>query len=77
MATALIFALLIFVYNYFSSGNLNLTFTVSISRFIVIIFASFFGTVIHLLLNRLKIDPHLQPGHLSTPQTISWGYRFT
>jgi magnesium transporter len=66
MATASIFAVLIFTYNYFSSGNMNLTFTVSISLFIVIIFASIFGTVIPLLLNRLKIDPALATGPFIT-----------
>ncbi len=66
MATASIFAVLIFTYNYFSSGNMRLTFTVSISLFIVIIFASIFGTVIPLLLNRLKIDPALATGPFIT-----------
>lgn len=66
MATASIFALLIFVYNYFSSGNLDLTFTVSIALFIVIIFASLFGTVIPLVLNRFKIDPALATGPFIT-----------
>ena len=66
MATASIFAVLIFAYNFFSSGNLNLTLTVSIALFIVIIFASLFGTIIPLLLNRLKIDPALATGPFIT-----------
>ena len=66
MATATIFAVLIFAYNFFSSGNMDLTFSVSISLFIVIIFASIFGTVIPLFLNRVKIDPALATGPFIT-----------
>lgn len=66
LSTASIFALLIFLYNYFVSGDMNLTFSVSISLFIVILFASFFGTVIPLILNRFKIDPALATGPFIT-----------
>ncbi|MCG6186150.1 magnesium transporter [Maribellus maritimus] len=66
LLTASIFAILIFVYNYFTQGNMNLTFSVSISLFIVIIFASFFGTTIPLILHRLKIDPALATGPFIT-----------
>nr|WP_321358293.1 magnesium transporter [uncultured Draconibacterium sp.] len=64
--TASIFAMLIFFYNFFVSGNMNLTYSVSISLFIVIIFASLFGTVIPLILNRFKIDPALATGPFIT-----------
>lgn len=66
LLTASIFALLIFAYNYFVSGNMNLTYSVSISLFIVILFASLFGTVIPLVLNRFKIDPALATGPFIT-----------
>jgi magnesium transporter len=66
LATATIFAILIFFYNYISQGNMNLTFSVSISLFIVIIFASVFGTFIPMLLHRLKIDPALATGPFIT-----------
>lgn len=66
LLTASIFAVLIFIYNYLTQGNINLTFSVSISLFIVIIFASFFGTVIPLILHRLKIDPALATGPFIT-----------
>jgi magnesium transporter len=65
-ATAAIFAILIFIYNYFVQGNINLTLSVSISLFIVMLYASFFGTLIPLLLNRLKIDPALATGPFIT-----------
>jgi magnesium transporter len=43
-----------------------LTFTVSTSLFAVIIFAALFGTLIPLLLNRLKFDPALATGPFIT-----------
>lgn len=65
--TASIFAILIFLYNYFTSdGNMSLTYTVSLSLFIVILFASFFGTTIPMILNRFKIDPALATGPFIT-----------
>ena len=66
LSTAAIFAVLIFVYNFLSQGNLDLTFSVSISLFIVILFASFFGTLIPLVLDRFKIDPALATGPFIT-----------
>jgi len=62
----IILAGLLFIYNFFISKNLALTFTVSTSLFVVIIFAALFGTLIPLLLNRLKIDPALATGPFIT-----------
>ncbi|NQU85393.1 MAG: magnesium transporter [Mariniphaga sp.] len=64
--TALVFSVLIFIYNYFFSDSLQLTYSVSASLFIVIIFASLFGTFVPLILNRLKIDPALATGPFIT-----------
>ena len=66
MVTAAIFAALIFAYNLIRQGDMDLTYTVSLSLFIVILFASFFGTVIPLVLNRFKIDPALATGPFIT-----------
>ena len=66
LLTAVVFSTLLFVYNFFTADNLNLTYSVSISLFIVIIFASLFGTVIPLILNRFKIDPALATGPFIT-----------
>ncbi len=66
LMTASIFAVLIFSYNYFSQGNMNLTYSVSLSLFIVILFASLFGTLIPMVLNRFKIDPALATGPFIT-----------
>jgi magnesium transporter len=68
LLTASIFAVLIFFYNFIKegTGNMALTYTVSLSLFIVILFASFFGTVIPMVLNRFKIDPALATGPFIT-----------
>lgn len=61
-----ILSIIIFVYNVFASDTYALTLTVSIALFSVIIFASFFGTLIPLALNRYKIDPALATGPFIT-----------
>ncbi len=66
LVTAAIFAILIFAYNAIRQGDMNLTYSVSLSLFIVILFASLVGTVIPLLLNRFKIDPALATGPFIT-----------
>ncbi len=57
---------LIFLYNVLATDSFALTLTVSIALFSVIIFASFFGTFIPLLLNRMKVDPALATGPFIT-----------
>lgn len=64
--TATVFALLIFLYNFFASGDMRLTLSVALSLFVVIHFASLFGTVIPLVLHKLKIDPALATGPFIT-----------
>jgi len=71
--TALVFSTIIFLYNYFVSNNMELTFSVSISLFVVIIFASLFGTFVPLILNRLKIDPALATGPFITTTNDIFG----
>jgi magnesium transporter len=66
LMNGLILSGLLFLYNFFISHNLALTFTVSSSLFMVIIFAALFGTLIPLLLHRLKIDPALATGPFIT-----------
>jgi len=65
-STALLFSVLIFLYNFFFNGDMGLTYSVSITLFIVMIFASLFGTVIPLILNKLKIDPAVATGPFIT-----------
>ncbi len=57
---------LIFLYNYFMSDSYALTIAVSISLFTVIVFASLFGTLTPLLLNKYKVDPALATGPFIT-----------
>ena len=66
LITAGVFAVLIFIFNFIKEGDMILTWAVSVSLFIVIIFASLFGTLIPLLLNKLKIDPALATGPFIT-----------
>jgi len=61
-----ILSVIIFIYNVFASDTYALTLTVSIALFSVIIFASFFGTLIPLALNKYKIDPALATGPFIT-----------
>ena len=63
---AIILSSLIFTYSYFVNGSYALTISVSIALFIVIIFASLFGTITPLLLNKYKIDPALATGPFIT-----------
>ncbi len=64
--TAGIFAVLIFIYNFFFSDSMSLTYAVSTSLFIVMTLASVFGSLIPLALNRLKIDPAVATGPFIT-----------
>lgn len=66
LLNGLILSGLLFLYNFFISDSLALTFTVSISLFVVIVFAALFGTVIPLALNRMKFDPALATGPFIT-----------
>ena len=59
-------SILIFSYNYFFSDSYALTLSVSIALFIVIIFASLFGTIVPLILDKYEIDPALATGPFIT-----------
>ena len=66
LLNGIILAGLLFLFNYFVSHKLALTFTVSSALFVVIIFAALFGTMIPLLLHRMKFDPALATGPFIT-----------
>jgi magnesium transporter len=57
---------LLFVCNYFYSGEFTLTIAVSVALFAVIIFAAIAGTLIPLMLHKAKIDPALATGPFIT-----------
>ena len=50
----------------FGMPTLAMPITVTIALFVVIIFASIFGTAFPLLLNKIKIDPALATGPFIT-----------
>jgi magnesium transporter len=56
----------VFIYNYFTLGDRNITASVSLSLFAVVMFAGIFGTLVPLTLNKLKIDPALATGPFIT-----------
>lgn len=63
LLNATIIALMVFIYNCFRLGaNQVTTIAVALSLFAVVIFASIFGTVVPLTLEKLKIDPALATG---------------
>ena len=57
---------IVFIYNLFFSDSFALTMTVSLALLAVIIFASLFGTMIPLALNKWKIDPAVATGPFIT-----------
>lgn len=66
LVNAVVLSSLIFGYNLLFSDSFALTLSVSISLFSVIIFASVFGTLVPLLLNKIDIDPALATGPFIT-----------
>ena len=66
LINASIISLIVFIYNFFMLGDRAITASVSLSLFAVVIFASIFGTVVPMTLDRLKIDPALATGPFIT-----------
>ena len=60
---ATIISLLVYAYNFIRFGQAaTVTYSVSISLFAVVMFASIFGTLVPMTLERLKIDPAIATG---------------
>ncbi len=66
MLNGIICASLLLIVNLIFLDTLALTISTSIALFIVIVFASIFGTFVPLALNRFKIDPALATGPFIT-----------
>lgn len=64
--TAVVCGTLIFAVNYALKQSQALSYTVSIALFTVILTAAMFGTLIPLMLNKLKVDPALATGPFVT-----------
>jgi magnesium transporter len=62
LINAAIISLIVFIYNYFTLGDRNITLSVSISLFAVVLFASMFGTLVPMLLDKIKINPAIATG---------------
>jgi len=66
LINAIILSGLIFAYNILFSDSFSLTITVSVALMSVILFASMFGTIIPIVLNKMGIDPALATGPFIT-----------
>jgi magnesium transporter len=66
MLVGIICSGIIFGINYFIGGDQLLGITISISLFIVVVFAAILGALVPLLLDRIKIDPALATGPFIT-----------
>lgn len=66
LINASIISLVVFIYNFFMLGDKGITASVSLSLFAVVMFASIFGTLVPMTLDKLKIDPALATGPFIT-----------
>lgn len=66
LINASIISMVVFIYNFFMLGDRGITVSVSLSLFAVVIFASVFGTLVPMTLDKLKIDPALATGPFIT-----------
>ncbi len=57
---------LVFIFNLFFSHPLQLTMAVSVSLFAVIVFSAIIGTIVPIILDKLKIDPAMATGPFIT-----------
>ena len=67
LINASIISLLVYIYNFVRFGaTATVTYSVSISLFAVVMFASTFGTLVPMTLEKLKIDPAIATGPFIT-----------
>lgn len=66
LCIGIICSVILFIYNWLSGNELELTTVVSFSLMIIIIFASLFGTFVPLILEKCKIDPAIATGPFVT-----------
>jgi magnesium transporter len=63
LINATIISMLVYVYNFIRFGGAaTVTYSVSVSLFAVVMFASIFGTLVPMTLEKLKIDPAIATG---------------
>jgi magnesium transporter len=64
---ATIISMLVYIYNFIVyGGTAPITYSVSLSLFAVVMFASIFGTIVPMTFDRLKIDPAIATGPFIT-----------
>lgn len=66
LINASIISLVVFVFNYFLLGDKVITTAVSLSLFAVVMFASLFGTLVPMTLEKMNVDPALATGPFIT-----------
>ena len=66
LINASMISLLVFIYNWIMMGSNVITISVSLSLFCVVMFASIFGTIVPLTLEKIKIDPAIATGPFIT-----------
>ena len=67
LINATIISLLVYAYNFFRYGaTATVSYSVSLSLFAVIMFASIFSTLVPMTLNKLKVDPAIATGPFVT-----------
>lgn len=66
LLNATVLSLIIFAYNYIIGANHALTGTVAAAMFVVVVFASLFGTFVPMFLKRINIDPAVATGPFVT-----------
>jgi magnesium transporter len=66
LINAAIISFVVFSYNYFTLGDHSITLSVSISLFVVVMFASTFGLVVPMILDRFRINPAVATGPFIT-----------
>lgn len=63
LINASIISMLVYAYNFIRFGaNATVSYSVSISLFVVVMFASIFGTLVPMTLEKLKVDPAIATG---------------
>ena len=66
LINACMISILVFIYNWIRMGNSDITVSVSLSLFAVVIFASIFGTIVPITLEKFNIDPAIATGPFIT-----------
>ena len=70
----ILLSIIVFIFTIIFHGDIVITISISIALFMVIIFASLFGTIVPLVLNKFKIDPAVATGPFITTSNDILGF---